>query len=267
VLEAELDQAQSQGDYAEYLSWCRERHARYPVVLPEYWGTAAPVNPYCFASALFDQLDADDIVVTGDGTACVVTFQAARIKAGQRLFSNSGSASMGYDVPAALGAWFAAPDARRVICIAGDGSVMMNLQELQTIVGGGIPIKLFVLNNDGYHSIRQTQQNYFPDNVVGCGPESGVSFPDFQKLGAAFGFPTTRIEAHAGMEEAIAKVLEAPGPRLCEVMLDKAQPFAPKLSSRRLEDGRMVTSALEDLAPFLSREEMAENMLIPTAIG
>jgi acetolactate synthase-1/2/3 large subunit len=266
ALEVELDAQGWAPASSEYLAWCRERHARYPVTLAEYWEKPAPVNPYCFASCLFEQLDDDDIVVTGDGTACVVTFQAARLKQGQRLFSNSGSASMGYDVPAAIGAWHAAPaGARRVVCIAGDGSVMMNLQELQTIVGERLPIKLFVLNNDGYHSIRQTQQNYFPDNVVGCGPESGVTFPDFQKLGAAFGFPVTHIAAHAGMAEMIKAVLDGPGPHLCEVVLDKAQPFAPKLSSRRLEDGRMVTSALEDLAPFLSREELAGNMLIPPA--
>jgi acetolactate synthase-1/2/3 large subunit len=224
------------------------------------------VNPYCFAQTLFEQLEADDIVVTGDGTACVVTFQAAVLKQGQRLFSNSGSASMGYDVPAAIGAWYAAEGkARRIVCIAGDGSVMMNLQELQTIVGQRLPVKLFILNNDGYHSIRQTQQNYFPDNVVGCGPESGVTFPDFVRLGEAFGFPVSRIRAHAGMAEAIGAALAANGPSLCEVILDKAQPFAPKLSSRRLEDGSMVTSALEDLAPFLSREELADNMLIHLA--
>jgi acetolactate synthase-1/2/3 large subunit len=267
ALESELEGYEAPAPHTEYLAWCKARQARYPVVLQEYWSREAPVNPYCFAHSLFEQLDGDDIVVTGDGTACVVTFQAARLKAGQRLFSNSGSASMGYDVPAAIGAWFAAPGARRVVCIAGDGSLMMNIQELQTISGMGIPVKLFVLNNDGYHSIRQTQQNYFPDNVVGCGPESGVTFPDFQKLGAAFGFAVSRIDSHENISERIAAVLDAPGPQLCEVTLDKAQAFAPKLSSRRLEDGTMVTSALEDLAPFLSREEMEQNMLIPLAGG
>jgi acetolactate synthase-1/2/3 large subunit len=253
--------------HAEYLAWCRERLARYPVVLPEYRAKPAPVNPYCFAAALFDHLDADDVVVTGDGTACVVTFQAANLKQGQRLFSNSGAASMGYDLPAAIGAFHANPAARRIVAIAGDGSLMMNLQELQSVVGQKLPIKLFVLNNDGYHSIRQTQENYFPDNEVGCGPRSGVTFPDFVKLGAAFGFSTRRIDAHAGMDGAIAAALAEPGPSLTEVMLDKSQPFAPKLSSRRLEDGSMVTSALEDLAPFLPREEMADNLLIPPADG
>ncbi len=223
------------------------------------------MNPYCFAAALFDALAADDVVVTGDGTACVVTFQSAAIKAGQRLFSNSGCASMGYDLPAAIGAWLARRDARRIVCVAGDGSLMMNLQELQTAVGLSAPIKIFLLNNDGYHSIRQTQQNYFPDNVVGCGPESGVTFPDFQRVGAAFGLSVSRIERHADLADRIAAALSGGGPCLCEVMLDKTQAFEPKLSSRRLEDGSLATSALEDMAPFLSREELAQNMLIPLA--
>jgi acetolactate synthase I/II/III large subunit len=265
ALEAELGAHEPPAAHREYLAWCKARQRRYPVVLPDYWQVPAPVNPYCFAQALFESLDADDIVVTGDGTACVTTFQAAGIKQGQRLFSNSGSASMGYDVPAAIGAWYASGGARRIICLAGDGSIMMNLQELQSIIGLKLPVKLFVLNNDGYHSIRQTQQNYFPDNVVGCGPESGVTFPDFVRLGQAFGFPSSRIAAHDELGAGLAAALAGEGPALCEIMLDKAQPFAPKLSSRRLEDGTMVTSALEDLAPFLSREEMAANLLIPPA--
>jgi acetolactate synthase-1/2/3 large subunit len=263
ALEAELEAYAPPPAHADYLAWCRARVARYPTVLPEYWQSADGVNPYCFGHALFDQLEPDDVVVTGDGTACVVTFQSAVLKQGQRLFSNSGSASMGYDVPAAIGAFYANRQARRIVCIAGDGSMMMNLQELQSIVGPGLPVKVFVLNNDGYHSIRQTQQNYFPDNVVGVGPESGVTFPDFMRLGEALGFPSRRIESHDTLAGLIRDTLEGDGPQLCEVMLDKAQPFAPKLSSRKLEDGSMVTSALEDLAPFLPREEFAENMLIP----
>jgi acetolactate synthase-1/2/3 large subunit len=267
ALEAELADYAPPEAHGDYLGWCQERVARYPTVLPDYWRGESAVNPYCFGAALFDALTPEDIVVTGDGTACVVVFQSAKLKQGQRLFSSSGCASMGYDVPAAIGAWHASNKTGRIICIAGDGSIMMNLQELQTIVGQRIPVKLFVLNNDGYHSIRQTQQNYFPDNVVGCGPESGVTFPDFQKLGAAFGLETRVATTHADLAESIRLTLDGAGAQLCEVMLDKAQPFAPKLSSRRLEDGRMVTSALEDLAPFLSREEMADNMLIPMLEG
>ncbi len=201
-------------------------------------------------------------MVTGDGTACVVTFQSADIRGTQRLFSNSGSASMGYDVPAAIGAHYA-NGGRRVISLAGDGSIMMNLQELQTIAGLNLPVKVFVLNNNGYLSIRQTQQNYFSDNIIGCDPESGVTFPDFIKLGAALGFGVRRISSIDELDRGVAATLTADGPQLCEVMLDPDQAFAPKLSSRRLDDGRMVTSPLEDLAPFLPRDELAENMLIP----
>ena len=199
--------------------------------------------------------------MTGDGTACVTTFQAAVLKAGQRLYTNSGCASMGYDLPAAIGAWFATR-AKRIICLAGDGSIMMNLQELQTIAGNKLPIKMFVLNNDGYHSIRQTQQSYFPDNIVGCGPDSGVSFPDFQKVANAFGIPFRKIECHSDLDSEITATLERAGPQICEVILDKDQVFSPKISSRRLEDGSMVSSPLEDMAPFLPREELARNMEI-----
>jgi acetolactate synthase-1/2/3 large subunit len=247
--------------HGRYLAWCRERVARYPVVLDEYAKSSDPVNPYVFVQKLFDELDEDDIVVTGDGTACVVTFQAAELKKGQRLFTNSGSASMGYDLPAAVGAWCAAQ--RRVICLAGDGSIMMNLQELQTIVGRNMDIKVIVLRNNGYSSIRQTQENYFPDNVVGCGPESGLTFPDFVRLGDAIGFATRRCSSHLDLSEKIRETISSEGPQLLEVVLDPEQPFSPKLSSRQLEDGSMVSSPLEDLAPFLSRGELAENMLIP----
>jgi acetolactate synthase-1/2/3 large subunit len=245
-----------------YLRWCQERRERYPVVLPSYWESAAPVNPYCFVDALYRELADDEIVVTGDGTACIATFQAARVRGGQRLFSNSGCASMGYDLPAAIGACVAA-DRRRVVCIAGDGSLQMNLQELQTVATHRLPIKLFVLNNDGYHSIRQTQQAYFADNPIGVGPASGVGVPDYARLAHAYGLPYGRASTHEELRGAIRATLEAPGAALCEVMLDVRQPFAPKTASRRLPDGRMVSSPLEDLAPFLPREELLDNLLVP----
>ena len=258
----ELMEFEPQSAHAEFLAWCRERRRRYPVVLAEYSKADRPVNPYVFVQALFEELEEGDVVVTGDGSACVVTFQAAHLKVGQRLYTNSGCASMGYDLPAAIGAHYAAPG-RRVVCLAGDGSVMLNLQELQTIVGNHLPIVLFLLNNDGYSSIRQTQQNYFPDNVVGCGPESGLTFPDFIEIGKAFGFETRRCSSHLELRATIRAALSSPDPQLVEVMLDPDQGFSPKLASRQLDDGRMVSSPLEDLAPFLPRDELAENMLVP----
>jgi acetolactate synthase-1/2/3 large subunit len=259
----QLGHNQPTPEHKHWLGWCKERQQKYPVVLPEYWLSQEGVNPYCFAAALFKELPENEIVVTGDGTACVVTFQAAVLKQGQRLYTNSGCAAMGYDLSAAIGACFAS-DKKRIICLAGDGSIQMNLQELQTIVGYQLPIKIFVLNNQGYHSIRQTQNNYFPDNIVGCGPESGVTFPSFEKLAFAYGIPYRRCSQPAMLTEAIAETIGGNGPQMCEIILDLQQAFAPKLSSKRLPDGRMVSAPLEDMYPFLEREEFLSNMLVPT---
>jgi acetolactate synthase-1/2/3 large subunit len=248
--------------HREYLQWCRERCSKYPTVLKEYRETPAPVNPYVLMDELFKQLPENQWIVTGDGTACVVSFQAACLKKGQRMYTNSGCASMGYDLPGAIGASISG-GRRSIICLAGDGSIQMNLQELQTIRTHRLPIKIFLLNNQGYHSIRQTQQNYFSDNIVGCGLESGLGFPDFRKLAAAFEIPYFSASSHAELPEVIRLTLEAPGASITEVHLDLRQQFSPKLSSRKLPDGRMISSPLEDLAPFLPREEFRSNMLIP----
>jgi acetolactate synthase-1/2/3 large subunit len=255
------DAAAPTAAHAEWRAWAKERVRRYPVVLPEYAAGRDGVNPYCFGEALFDALGEDDIVVTGDGTACITTFQSAKLKRGQRLFSDSGCAPMGFDLPAAIGASVAA-GGRRVVSIAGDGSIMMNLQELQTIVGYRLPIKIFLFNNDGYQSIRQTQTNFFPDNPVGCGPESGVSFPDFERIAHGFGIPFRRCASHDGLAAAVRETLDGDGPQFCEVVLDRSQPFSPKTSSKRLADGRMVTAPLEDMAPFLPRDEFLSNMIV-----
>lgn len=245
----------------KWLEWCQKRRQHYPVTLPEYWQSSA-VNNYCFVQTLFDELIEDDIVVTANGAAAVVTFQAAHIKKGQRLYHNSGSAPMGYDLPAAIGACIASGH-KRIICIAGDGSIQLNLQELQTIVGYGFPIKLFILNNNGYLSIKQTQQNYFNGRFVGCDPESGVSFPDFGKLAAAYDIPYHACRTHDEMRQIISATISGDGPQICELFLDLNQGIAPKLASRQLADGRIVSPALEDMFPFLPREELEQNMFIP----
>ncbi len=251
------------GDHSAWLRWCQARAARYPVVLPEYWNTAGSVNPYCFMEALSQQVRPGEMIVSGDGTASVASFQAMRLPRGARLFHNSGSAPMGFDLPASIGA--AVATGERVVCLAGDGSIQMNLQELQTIATHRLPVKVFVLNNGGYHSIRQTQQNYFSDNIVGCGLESGLGFPDFGGLARLYGFGFRRVSSHGDLAAAIADTLGDDGPQMCEVVVDLTQAFAPKLASRQLPDGRMVSSPLEDMAPFLTREELLENMLVSPA--
>jgi acetolactate synthase-1/2/3 large subunit len=250
-------------DHANWLGWCKERVKRYPVVLPEYWKSSNGVNPYCFMERLSEHLEDGEVIVCGDGTACVAAFQAIKIRPGQRLFTNSGCASMGYDLPAAIGAAEALPHKKRIICVAGDGSIMMNLQELQTVSGRKLPIKIFVLNNSGYHSIRQTQGNFFPDNIVGCGTDSGLSFPDFEKVAATFNMGYQRCRKHNNLDEVIKTTLSLEGAVICEVMVDLAQAFAPKLSSRKLEDGSMISATLEDMSPFLDRKELQGNMVTP----
>lgn len=251
----------SPGQHADWLKWCRERVERYPTVLPRQRTANNGINAYYFVEKLFAQLGEGDVVVCGDATACITPFQVAQIKKGQRVFSNSGCASMGYDLPAAIGA-AVARDGERVICLAGDGSLMMNVQELQTIAHLGLPIIIFVLSNGGYLSIRSTQNNFF-GKLIGEGPETGVSFPDMVKLAEAHGIPAMRLEGEEFGNQ-IAEALISKGPIVCEVVLDRAQGFEPKLSSKRLADNRMVTAPLEDMAPFLDREELLSNMLVPT---
>jgi acetolactate synthase-1/2/3 large subunit len=246
--------------HSEWIKWCQERVQRYNLRETYPAISNGKLNPYGFVRSLFERLASDDVVVCGDGTACVATFQVATIRAGQRMFTNSGCASMGYDLPAAIGAAFARGGGR-VICLGGDGSLHLNIQELQTVKQHNLNLKIFVINNDGYLSIRQTQNAYF-GRLVGEGPHSGLSFPDYIALGKSYGLQVARIEAGDHCD-AIARALALPGPILCEVFVDPCQQFEPKLASRLLSDGRMISSPLEDLAPFLNREELAENMLVP----
>jgi acetolactate synthase-1/2/3 large subunit len=232
---------------------------KYPVVQPRQRVSGPPMNPYDFIDRLFGLLAPDDAVVCGNATACIVPFQAGRLKKGQRLISNSGSASMGYDLPAAIGVALAR--GRRTICIAGDGSLQMNVQELQTLVGYNLPVKLFVLNNGGYLSIRQTQTGFFQGRRIGEGPDSGVTFPRMVRVGTAYGIPSFSIEKVDDLE-IVRRELESAGPTLFDVSLDQSQEFEPRLRSRILPDGKILTPNLEDMYPFLSPEELASNMLV-----
>jgi acetolactate synthase-1/2/3 large subunit len=246
--------------HIKYLEWCNNCVQRYPTVLEEYRKELEKINPYIFIDELFKNLNESDVVIAGNGSACVIGFQAAKLKFGQRFYSNSGSASMGYDLPAAIGACLA-NGKKRVICLAGDGSLMMNLQELQTIIGYKLPVKIIVLNNQGYHSIRQTQEAYFADNLIGIGPDTGVSLPDFIEVGKAFKLPSKRARNLGQVNTSIKWLLEEnPGPALLEIVLDIKQKFSPKLASRKLPDGKMVSPSLEDMAPFLSKDELDSNI-------
>lgn len=245
----------------DWVKWCQVRKDKYnPAKNPEYKKSLGAINPYNFIQILTNVAKEGDIMVAGNGTACVALFQAGIVKKNQRVFWNSGNASMGYDLPAAIGACFA-NNKKDVICIAGDGSIMMNLQELQTVKHYNLPIKIFVLNNAGYSSIRQTQRNFFGEKLVACSPDSGVSVPNFAKIAAAFELPSLKIENSDNLEEKIKEALNTKGPLICEIMLDHDYIFQPKLSSEKLPDGRMISKPLEDMYPFLDREEFESNMI------
>jgi len=246
--------------HSEWLAWCKERVARYPCVLPRHRQQNRLINPYHFCEVLFDLLADDECVVAGNGSAYQVPLQVAPFRKGQRFIFNNGCMSMGYELPAAIGAALARPG-KRVICLAGDGSIQLNIQELQTLAHHKLPVKLFVFNNRGYLSIRITQTAFFGE-LVGESPGSGVSFPDMVKLASAYGLGAVRIEGPSFGEQ-IKRVLGSDGPVLADVVINPEQVFEPKLSSRRLEDGSIVSPPPEDMFPFLDRDELARNLLPP----
>ena len=248
----------AQPKHKEWLQWSREINAKYPATLPSYYENKEKLNPYVFMTKLFHELEENDKVICGNGGACVISFQAAEIKKGQRLFTNSGCAAMGYGFPAAIGGCVA-EKGKRVVCIDGDGSFQMNLQELQTVVYNNMNMKLIILNNNGYHSIRQTQKNLFQPPLVGVCDGNGLSFPDFEKLAFAYGIPYVRIDSQDGIEEKIQKVLNSEGPCFCEAVVDENQNFEPKLSSKVLPDGKIVSPQIDDMFPFLPKEEYEVN--------
>lgn len=257
VIAALNGSAAALSDHSRWTEWARKINLHYPACLPQMKKEESPMNPYAFIDALFAELSDDDAVVCSNGSACVVGFQAAIVKKNTRLFTNSGCASMGYGLPAALGV-SVRRGKERTICIEGDGSLQMNIQELQTIFHNKLNLKIFVLNNDGYHSIRQTQRNLFSNHCeVGVGQESGdLSFPELERIAYAYQIPFVKIEKYSAAREGVRKALAMDGPVIVEAVLNPEQFFSPKLSSKRLPDGTMVSPSLEDMFPFLPEEEM-----------
>lgn len=255
---AESDYKSENEMHVKWLEWCRAIDAKYPATLDKHYLQNKPMNPYAFLKEAFSVFKEDEVIVCGNGAACVMTFQAAQIKKNQRLFTNSGCAAMGYGFPAAIGACFTRKG-ERTVCIDGDGSFQMNLQELQTVVYNQLNLKIFYLNNNGYHSIRQTQTNLFNPPLVGVCDGNGLSFPDAEKIAYAYGVPYIRIDDIKDVKEKVEQVLNTNGPVFCEVVVDPEQNFEPKLSSKVLPDGKIVSPELDDMFPFLPREEYEEN--------
>ncbi|MBO4885032.1 MAG: thiamine pyrophosphate-binding protein [Clostridia bacterium] len=262
-LNAAADKKVFSGD--DWIARCQGWKRDYPVVLPRHWAeNGKTANVYAFVRCLSDRLPENSLTAVSNGACCVVGSQAFVIRKGSRLANNSAIASMGYGLPAAIGTCIGG-GRRTTVCLEGDGSIMMNLQELQTILTNRLPIKIFLINNSGYHSIRITQTNLFGQHTkVGIGPESGdLSFPEFQKIAEAFGYRYLSARSNAEMKAVVDEALALEGPVFTEIFTDTEQVWEPKSSTKRLADGTLVSPPLEDLAPFLPRDELKNIMLIP----
>jgi acetolactate synthase-1/2/3 large subunit len=249
-------------NHKNWLDQCQLWKLKYPVVLEKHYDDKN-ANIYVLFKELTNATEADATLVVSVGTSRVAGSQASIIKDGQRFITNPATAPMGYGLPAAIGVSIA-NNKRKVICVTGDGSLQMNIQELQTIIHNKLPIIIFVINNNGYQSIRQTQKNYFKEPLIGVGSDSGdISFPDISKIAEAYGFKYFNLNTNEKIEASIKTIINLNEPLICEVIVSTEQVIEPKVSSKRLEDGRMISAPLEDMAPFLPREEIRNNMFIP----
>ncbi len=239
---------------------CRQWKAKYPVCLPEYRDNKDKVNSFYFVDQLSDKLGADAAVVTDMGTSFTCTMQTFKTKLGQRMFTSSGFSSMGFGLPGAIGACFAR-GRRQTILITGDGGLQMNIQELQTVVQQKLPLTIFVLNNQGYLTIKLMQQNHF-GRYIGSDPSSGLTCPDMLKLAQAYGIEAERIGDQKTLDQKLDSVLARTGPYICEIMMPPEQALIPRVSSLKLPDGRIISKPMEDLFPFLDRDEFNENMIV-----
>lgn len=242
--------------FDSWVSWCQEIKDRYKVMDEHQQKNGESLNPYVMVDRVFKQLRDDDIVVCGNASACILPFQVGSLKKNQRLYSNSGSASMGYDLPAAIGSATAAKadHKQRIICFAGDGSLQMNIQEFQTLKTTGLNVIVIILNNSGYLSIWQTHENFF-GRVIGATPASGVEFPDFAAVAHAYGLKSAKITSQADLNQ-FDELLQQDGPLIIDLHVDPRQEFAPRIKSRVDESGKFVTPELDDMHPFLEQAEL-----------
>ncbi len=247
---------------AAWLARCVDWKHRYPVNLPDYARTEGAINIYSFIDVLSAMSGEGDVFIADAGSAFYAVSQGVQLtKPKQRYLPSSAMATMGYSLPAAIGASAALGDGR-VLAVTGDGSFQQNLQELQTLLHYRLPVKLFVLNNDGYLSIRNSQNNYFSGRLIGEGPTSGVTMPDTLKICAAYGIPAARVSELGALEAVLRQALDTPGPFVVDIITPPQQPIVPTVSSRVNPDGSMSSRPLEDMYPFLDREEYRSNLLV-----
>jgi acetolactate synthase-1/2/3 large subunit len=248
-------------DRSPWLQRCQDWKARYPLVLPEHRAPGL-VSVYHLAEVIGQEAGANDRLVSGSSGSAIETFLLAyRARKGRRVFHTAGLGAMGYGIPASIGVCLGSGK-RKTICVDGDGGFQFNIQELATIAHLQLPIKLFVLNNQGYASIRATQKNYFGGANIGCDANTGVSIPDYRKVARAYGLKTAVIEDQSDLRGAVRRVLRSRGPVVCDVHAIPDEIKAPRVTSIQRADGSFVSKPLEDLWPFLDRDEFAQNMIV-----
>ena len=249
----------------EWLDFCKNLYKKYPVILDEYLDTTKKnINNYAFIDALSHSMPENSLLIPGSSGACSeVTMQSLKCKNGTRVYNSEGLGSMGFGIPAAIGGCIAS-NKQETICIDGDGGFFMNIQELELVYRYQLPIKFFILNNNGYGSIRITQNTHFEGNLVVSDSTSGLTLPSIELNAAAYKIPFMKIENQKNLKEDIKSVLNHPGPIICELMVDADHKTIPKASVYKKEDGSFATRPMEDLAPFLDRDEFIKNLLIKT---
>jgi acetolactate synthase-1/2/3 large subunit len=245
---------------------CADWRKRYPLVLPEQKSPDGRVSVYNFADVMSGILNEGDFCISGSsGTGIELFLLAFRTKCRQRIFHTTALGAMGFGIPASIGAGLvgiAQGSKRNIICVDGDGGFQFNIQELETIKRLQLPIKFFVLNNEGYGSIRASQTAFFGACMIGCDSATGQTLPDVRRVAEAYGIATDLITTQRNLEDEIRRVLATPGPVVCDVHIVLDEVRQPRLSSVQLPDGSFVSKPLEDLWPFLDREEFKANMLI-----
>jgi acetolactate synthase-1/2/3 large subunit len=235
--------------YDHWIKWCKEVNEKFDIGKEHTQQSTKDLNPYIAVKTIFDYLKDDDVIVCGNASACIIPFQIGKLKKQNRMFSNSGSASMGYDLPAALGA--ACATSSRIICFAGDGSIMMNLQELQTLKTLQKNVIIFLINNSGYLSIKQTHENFF-GKIIGATPQTGVEFPNFELLSQSFGIKYFEIDMYN--LQTIKEILNNSGPILVNLIVDPAQGFAPRMKAKLDQNGKFLPLQLDDMFPYIDEQ-------------
>jgi acetolactate synthase-1/2/3 large subunit len=249
----------------ERMCWkkrCAEWKTRYPVVLDEHRKPEGRVSIFNLAEAISQETTPDDLMISGSsGSGIEIFLFATPTRTGQRIYHTAGLGSMGNGLPGSIGVCLAG-GRRRTVCVDGDGGFQFNIQELATIRQLNLPIKFFVLNNDGYASIRASQSNFFGSSQIGCDDRTGLLLPELCRVAGAYGITAARIDTQENLREQVRKVLATPGPVVCDVRVVPDEVRGPRLSSMQLPDGSLVSKPLEDLWPFLDRDEFFSNMIV-----